>query len=147
PNNNLKILMDIVSEQYSNINYISVVGDLMEGVNKLNTFDLNKVDVIISRGGTALLLKKLFEIPVIEINITVYDILRSIHLAQNDDNKKAIVGFNNITEKAITLRSLLDLDYNIITINNKDTAGQVLKALKEDGYDTIISDTITSTIA
>ena len=147
PNKNLKLLMDAVSMSYPEVNFTSVLGDLMAGAKALKNFDLEQIDVVISRGGTALLLKKLFNIPVVEINISIYDILRAIFLSKGDKSKKAIVGFSNITEKAVILRDLLELEHEIVTINNKNSAKKILSQLKNEGYHTMISDTVTSVTA
>ena len=54
------------------------IGDLMEGVRKGNDLVARGVEVVISRGGTAQLLKKHLQIPIAEIKVTAYDILRAL---------------------------------------------------------------------
>ena len=59
-------------------------------------------DAIISRGGTATLIRETTDLPVISIQLSVYDVLRTIRLAQSYSNLYAIVGFPDITEAAHT---------------------------------------------
>lgn len=147
PNDNLRIMMEDISNSYPNIKFTCFTGDLLEGANTIKNYDLDTIDVVISRGGTALLLKKLFNIPIVEVHITVYDILRAVYLAKYHMRKKAIVGFKNITEKATILCDLLEIEYDIVTINDKDSARDILLQLKNQDFEVIICDTVTSLIA
>ena len=51
-------------------------GDLQEGLRKARTLVEQGTQVIISRGGTARLLKQSLPVPVVEIEVTAFDILR-----------------------------------------------------------------------
>ena len=52
-------------------------GDLQDGLRKSRTLVEQGTQVIISRGGTAKLLKQALTVPIVEIEVTPYDILRS----------------------------------------------------------------------
>jgi len=147
PFNGLKISMEKIAEDYPDIHFTAHIGDLMDGVTAAQSFDLSEVDVLVSRGGTALLLKKHTDIPVIEIDVTVYDIMRTLRLAQGLSGKTAIVGFSNITDRAQIINELLDLSINVINISNKETATDILAGLKEKEYEVIICDHVTSAVA
>lgn len=56
-------------------------------------------------------------LPVVEIRITVYDVLRALRLAASHYDRYAVVGFPNITETAHTLCRLLQYDVRIETVN------------------------------
>lgn len=147
PFNGLKLSMEHVAASFPSINFQSFIGDLEEGVDIVKALNPEEVDVVISRGGTALLLKKILSIPVIEIDISIYDIMRALRLAQDFNGKLAVVGFENITDRANVLNDLLDLNIDIIAIDAEDTAESVLDNLKKNGYKIIICDQITSTLA
>lgn len=147
PFNGLKLSMEQVAAQFPSINFDCYVGDLNAGLEVIKQLDSENIDTIISRGGTALLIKDSVNIPVVEIDITVYDIMRSVKLSQNLNKKLAIVGFKNITDKAYLLNDLMEMDLDIISIDAAQTAEDVLADLKERNYEVIISDQVTSTLA
>ncbi len=87
-------------------------GDLSTGKNIAIELSHNNYDVIISRGGTAELIRSAVEIPVVEVSISVYDVLRAIKLAENYSGKFVIAGFR-------ALHTMLDyfvICYNMILI-------------------------------
>lgn len=118
-------------------------GDLEEAIALINRLDQTRYDVIISRGGTAKMLQNYTTLPVVEVKISVYDMLRSIKLAENYKNGYAIVGFENITEAAHVLCDLLQKKLKIITLRSKDEVGDVLAGLRDHGCRLVICDMVT----
>ncbi len=104
-------------------------------------------DIIISRGGTASLIKNFSTIPVIEISLSFYDILRTLKLTSISDNECAIIGFENITKPAGVLCDMLGYKIKSITIHDARQAEAALYTLKSDGYKFVLCDVITETIA
>lgn len=123
------------------------IGDLDEGVKIAKRDRYKDCDIIISRGGTANLLREHFSIPIIDVSISVYDVLRAITSAELYDTKFAIVGFSNITDCAKLLCDLLIKDIDILPVTTVEKAREVLTSLKEKGYDLVVCDMISSTIA
>ena len=123
------------------------VGDLNKGVDIAKQTFNSTYDVIISRGGTAELIGRATTIPVIEITLSVYDILRAIKLAENYSDRYAIVGFPAITDSARILCSLLKYELDIITIHEGDDVQELLKGLKRKGYRMVVCDMIANTTA
>ncbi len=123
------------------------IGDLKEGLSEARSRTEDDYDVIISRGGTASLLRE-NGFPVIDISISIYDLLRSIRLANGARKRYAIVGFESITRNASFLQDVLPSDMNIkvVTINKADEADLAIRDLKEEGIEIVICDQI-STIA
>jgi len=147
PFNGLKVSMEKVADYFPDVQFSAYIGDLMEGVEIAQTFNSDEVDVIISRGGTALLLKQHTDIPVVEIDVSIYDIMRTVRLAQSFSGKMAVVGFENITDRANVLNDLLNLSIDVINIDNEENAENVLLSLKENSYEVIVCDQITSALA
>lgn len=83
----------------------------------------------------------------IEIQLSVYDVLRTIKLAENYSSLYAIVGFPTITESAHTLCDLLRYDVDILTIHSTQDAQSTLERLRQGGYRMVISDVVTHTVA
>ncbi|MGE4413103.1 MAG: PrpR N-terminal domain-containing protein, partial [Candidatus Caldatribacteriota bacterium] len=74
------------------------IGDLEEGVKQAKELEKQGVEVIISRGGTAIALEQEFsDIPVVRIQISGFDIIRAIHKIKKETNKIAIIGFHPFT--------------------------------------------------
>ena len=118
------------------------VGDLEEGVSIAKRRFSDGYDIIISRGGTAELIDN-NGFPVIDIKISLYDILRSLRLADDAKKKYAIIGFPPITKNAVFLKEVLayGMDVEVITINSLEESDNVLKRLKREGVVNIVCDT------
>ncbi|MEH7377818.1 sigma-54-dependent Fis family transcriptional regulator [Neobacillus drentensis] len=118
-------------------------GNLQEGVVLAKRAEAQGFDVIISRGGTAKLIGEAVDIPVIDVHVSGYDILRVFTLANDLPRKKAIVGFPNITLGAKAIIDLLDIPIDIFTIDDEDETEPLLSRLKQEGYQLIIGDVVT----
>ena len=119
------------------------LGNLNDGLDIAeNLLQHNSYDVILSRGGTAELLKKSLSAFVVEIPLSVYDILRCIKMAQNYGGKFAIAGFSGITSNAKILCDLLQIDTKIVTFFDEKDVLPVLQDLKASGFSLVICDQI-----
>jgi propionate catabolism operon transcriptional regulator len=118
------------------------VGDLEKGVALAKEALINNTDVIISRGGTAEMIQKEVSIPVIEIEISGYDMLRVLTLLKDYPGKVAIVGFASISTDAATVCEILDADISSYTIKEESEVEPMLIKLKQEGYQVIIGDFI-----
>ncbi|WP_066050845.1 sigma-54-dependent Fis family transcriptional regulator [Robertmurraya korlensis] len=119
------------------------VGDLEKGVELASRAADQGFDIIISRGGTAELIQKKVSIPVIEIEVSGYDMLRVLTLVRDYPGKAAIVGFPPISEGAATVSQLLEMDISHYVISKEEEVKPTLKQLLEEGYEVIIGDVIT----
>ncbi len=118
------------------------VGDLENGV-KFALLDEQNTDIIISRGGTAKLIKEAVKIPVIDMKVSGYDMMRSLTLASNLSDKTAIVGFTNITSAAQSIIDLTELPLSVYTVQNSNEVAPLIVELKNKGYQQIVGDFIT----
>lgn len=143
----IKTLMEQVAENRKDVQLTVFVGDLETGAAVAEKYASDGYDVIISRGGTAELIEKTSSIPVVEIPLSVYDILRSIKLAENCTDKYAIIGFPGITRNAHIICDLLRYNIDIYTIHTEQDAGSTLKRLKSAGYNMVLCDMITNSLA
>ncbi|MGG4488154.1 PrpR N-terminal domain-containing protein [Metabacillus idriensis] len=119
------------------------LGDLEEGVIKAIYAEKNGADILISRGGTAQLIKKNVRIPVLDMHLSGYDMIRSLSLATNLERKTAIVGFSNITSGAKAIIDLLDLPLQVFTISDQSEVAPLILELRNAGYEQIVGDVIT----
>lgn len=119
------------------------VGDLEKGVELASRAADQGFDIIISRGGTAELIQKKVSIPVIEIEVSGYDMLRVLTLVRDYPGKAAIVGFPPISEGAATVCQILEIDISSNVISKEEDVKPTLMQLLEKGYEVIIGDVIT----
>lgn len=119
------------------------IGNLHEGVAMAVRAEAEGFDVIISRGGTAKLIGEAVDIPVIDVHVSGYDMLRVLTLANDFPRKKAIVGFPAITLGAKAIIDLLEIPIDIFTINDENETEALLRRLKQEGYQLIMGDVVT----
>jgi len=147
PYEGMKNMIENITQTRDDITLTAYVGDLQQGVDILLGLDETSFDVIISRGGTAQMLKAVATIPVLEVPLSHYDILSVIKLAQNYAGKFAIVGFPSISGFARMLCEILQYQIEIFTISSKSDAVQCVDQLKKDGYSLVLSDMVATTYA
>jgi DNA-binding NtrC family response regulator len=147
PYEELRYAMENVGSSFSNILLHTYTGDLQEGKNLALEVIHNDYDIVISRGGTADLIRKNISIPVIDISISVYDILGAIKLANNYTSKFAIVGYSSITETAHLICDILDYSVEIYTIDDSSDTLGLLKSLRKKGIKLVLCDAITNKLA
>jgi len=111
-------------------------------VNLIKNIDIAQYDLIMSRGGTLERLRKVVDLPTIEISISVYDVLRTIKLAEHYTQKFAVIGYASITEAAKTLCDLLKYDIDIYTLDSSTNVEEAMVGLKSQGYGMVLSDVI-----
>ena len=147
PYTDMKSAMEHIARERADLKLDVYVGDLDKGVHiALNNIQSN-YDIMISRGGTASLLEKESSLPVVTVEISTYDILRTIKLCENYSQPLAIVGFPNVTANAHILCGLMQYTIDIYTIHSRDEASDTLHELKRKGYGMILCDMITYTTA
>lgn len=147
PYEGMKTIMQKLAEDRNDLELDVFVGDLQDGVEIARRNFHNNYDIIISRGGTAKLLGQISHLPVIEVGLSVYDILRAIKLSENYSDQYAIVGFSGITANAHLLCDLLQYHIDIFTINSPEEVEQTLNDLKKNGYKMVLCDMIGYTTA
>ena len=147
PYEGMQTAMERTAQEYPDIQLDVYTGDLEDGVAIVQRMPPNTYDCIISRGGTAALIRQVTELPVIEIALSVYDVLRTMKLAENYSKRYAIVGFPSITETAHTLCDLLGYHLDIVTVHSAQEVTKTLEQLKENGYHMVVCDMVTHTVA
>lgn len=147
PYEELNNSMSIVSKQFTDVESAIYTADLKEGQKIASELFENDYDAIISRGGTADLIRQVVSIPVIDVSISIYDILGTIRLAKNYTEKFAIVGYASITETAHLLCDILGYTIKIITLDESTDTSMTLDILIEEQYEMILCDAITNRLA
>ena len=147
PYEGMKLAMEREAAAFPGLRLDVRTGDLEAGADIVRALPEGAYDCIISRGGTAQLLRQVTDIPVVEIELSVYDVLRAIKLAENYTDLFAVVGFPNVTEPAYTLCDLLRSNVDVLTVHSAREAARTLSRLKEGGYRMVVGDMVTHTLA
>lgn len=147
PYEGMKTLMSSVVADYPQIDLTLFVGDMEQGLEIARSNFHGDYDVVISRGGTAKMLQKNLALPVIEIDISMYDILCALKLADGLTGKTAMVSFANITSSAHLLCDLMKYNMDIYTIDSAEAVEPTLRQLQKSDYQSILCDMISNTTA
>lgn len=130
-----------------------VIGDLEEGARKAVELEEQGVEVLISRGGTAIAIKKkVTNLPVVEVQVSGYDLIRVLHRAQQKTDRIAIVGFSPFTYGIEDLGDIMGLNLKVLTLKEDwyDQPHYIEKKLieiKEQNYHWVVGDNISVKIA
>ena len=141
-------LMTNIAAQRSDVELIIHMGNLEDGLKAVLENRNNNIDAVISRGGTAEAIRaNCGDIPSCDIIPSVYDVLRTIRLAQSMSDKLAVVGFPSITKPADMLRDIMQYDLQVKTIRSSSECEACLRSLQEEGIQVIAGDMISVTCA
>lgn len=148
PYEGLAIQIKAEAGKRNDIDVVCHTGDLYEGLNIAKRYMNDSFDIIISRGGTATLLKE-NGYPVIDVSISLYDLLRSIRQASGAKKKFAIVGFDLIMKNVKFLKDVLAADTTIetYTIQKAEDAENVMQHLSEIGIEIVVCDQVSAVTA
>jgi len=139
--------------QEFNKEIIIEIGDLVEGAKRAKALEEQGVDVIISRGGTAIAIEKeITEIPIVHIQINAFDIIRAIHKLRKTTSKVAIIGFHPFTYGIEGLGKILDIEIKAFTLKEGwyDDASYIkrnIEVVKKEDFNWIIGDNISVEVA
>ena len=144
PYEGLEKNMLIYAKERDDVELTTCTADLDAGVEMALAH--SDYDVIISRGATAKRIAAKSAIPVVEIPVSVYDVLRVMKLAENYSGNYAIVGFLEVTKTAQMLCDLLSCRIPIHTVENEACIPGILKNLRDDNCSIILCDAATESI-
>lgn len=119
-------------------------GDLHTGLQvALREIENNSIDIVISRGGTANLLKSNLSVPVFEIEVSGYDLLRTIYPHILTENKIAVIGYPNIISGAKSISSILGISPIFYQIDSQTDIKEKIVTAGLEGAKIIVGDTIS----
>lgn len=143
PYRGLKELIEHLGKEDPTFDLHVVYGNLEEGLKAAKSAEEQGYDIILSRGGTAKLIKEHVSIPVIDIQVSGYDVLRVLTLAKDYSGRVAILGFPSISNGAATICNLLNIDIATYTVYDENEVEPKLNEIKEHGFEVIIGDVVT----
>lgn len=119
------------------------LGDLQDGADLAETLEGEGYDLVLSRGGTARAIRKRVALPVLEIELSAVDMLRTIRLAQQSGEKFAIVCFANLFAGIQQLLDYLGLEDVYYPITSEAEARRRISHLNRDATCLIVGDAIS----
>ena len=123
------------------------LGDLQDGVRIAQGLAYQKYDVIISRGGTAKVIRKAVDLPIVEVQITGYDALRMLLPYQNSTYQVAILGYENIVRGFLPVLERLEIKAYVEVVENEDEVAGKVQELQSLGVGVVLGDTVSVTQA
>ncbi|MBP1153310.1 MULTISPECIES: PrpR N-terminal domain-containing protein [unclassified Paenibacillus] len=120
------------------------VGDLYKGLAIAKENENKGYDVIISRGATAILLQDHCQLPVVDVKISGYDILRTLTLIKGYPEKIGVMSYRNTIQGADVVGKLLEMDLTFFPISTEmEIEGQIRSAIDQN-IQVIIGDRIST---
>lgn len=118
-------------------------GDLEEAIPLARHAAAEGYELIISRGGTARMLRENTTLPVIEIPVSGYDILRTLLLVKDTNASMELIGFPNICKTVASVCELMDIHLPYNVIHQRDHVEGVIQEAHSKGVQIVIGDTVT----
>ena len=143
PYEGMRDVVRSVAAARDDIEVTTLVGNMERGADLVRKCDQELYDVILSRGGTADYIREVANIPVIEIELTPYDIRNVLAAVSGRKQKFVVAGFPSIAEAARSLCDIMDIDgIDIVTIRNDTVARATLPKLKAQGVELLLCDMV-----
>lgn len=144
-----KLAEEVVAERFADSSHLIKVvkGDLQECIAIVKQAVEDGVEVIVSRGGTADLIKKNVNIPTVHIQVTVMDVLRALRQSTEYPEKIGIAGFENVIYGCEDLATLLGITFVEIALKNEAEAPEKIAAAVQNGVELIVGDAISTKLA
>ncbi|MBB6730667.1 sigma-54-dependent Fis family transcriptional regulator [Cohnella zeiphila] len=141
-------LINQLSSELPEFEITSVLGDLSEGLHVFKERYVHKeFDVVISRGGTAALLREHISAPVVDIQVSGFDILRMLTLLKGYRSKIKMIGFPNVIQGFAAVSSLMNVEIPYAEIHHEDEVEAIVKRAKEEGVIVVVGDNVTARLA
>lgn len=147
PYEGLRELLQNAASQRDDVELTVRIGDLQAGVDIVQSMSLSQYDVILSRGGTAKLIRQTSLLPVAEIRLSIYDMLSVIRLAQSYMGRIAVVGFPAVTQRLDVVFDMMNIKFRIYTINDAGEVDVLMSEISKQGYTLIVGDAVAVRIA
>jgi propionate catabolism operon transcriptional regulator len=135
------LLLDIAKED-PEVEIEVETADLGEAIPYVENAEQKGYDIIVSRGGTATLIRSLVSLPVVDIPVSGYDILRVLTLVRNTSSKVALIGFPNICHGVAEISSLLDYQISTYPIDHRSKVADTLSRAFQSDVQIVLGDTI-----
>ncbi len=148
PHRRVEQIAQKVVEDYSDVDV--VMGLLDRAIEISKNAEKQGVEIIISRGGTASIIKKtVSSVLVVEIPVSPYDLLNAVNSAKKYGNNIIVIGFQNVIEGVELLGPILDLNMKTHQIHDAEDGEKYIQKLINSGekIDAILGGTVAETLS
>lgn len=136
-----KIAEEVMGEK--GIYLDTYVGDLQLGVDSAIKAKKDGKKIVISRGGTAKVIQEQVDIPVVEIKVTGYDLLRVLNKYKYTQKKVAVIGYDNVISGARVIANILGFTVEYFPVDVEHEVVEKVQLAYDIGIDVIIGDTVS----
>jgi PAS domain S-box-containing protein len=138
--------LTVLKPDHSDI--IVTTGLLSKGVDIARRLIADGVEVIITRGGTALAIKNAgLEVSVVELAITGFDVIRTVERAKEYGSRVAVVAFQSMVLGIECLGPILGIDLRLYIIDSEFEAEAHVLGAFAAGADVVVGGVITAKTA
>ncbi len=107
-------LFQQAASRYPQLHLDLYTAPLEEAVSLVQELDMRRYDAVVSRGRTVELLRGVLSKPIIDVNFSAFDILRSLRLANYSSQKQmAMISFFELQDNAKKLCELLEYEKEV----------------------------------
>ncbi len=131
----------IVSRGYDNVE--TVKGDLEDGLRIATRAVDAGCKLVISRGGTFSLIKASVAVPIVEIQMNIYDVVANLRHAAKKNEPLAIIGFSNIIYGYDVIKEFVPQVY-MVNIDSGERVEDKILECAADGVDSFAGDAVVS---
>lgn len=136
-----------IAKRYPHIDTTVLIGNEDGGKQIVLESYAENYDCVISRGNTAALIRRAVSIPVVEVQVTLYDILGSLSGAAELPERVGAVGYNTVVSGLDSLKRFLPFQLEIFGFDQLNQLEDIFRQLRQKGIRTIVCDTITYQLA
>jgi transcriptional regulator with PAS, ATPase and Fis domain len=132
-----------VLEEFKDIHIEVYKGNYEEGPKLLKELKVDEnYDAIITRGGTVETCRRVTALPIIEIYINAFDILRVLKLSEGFKGKKVFIAYNSIVKSFKQLSELMGYSVESQCYFEHNEVRNIIEKLRKEDYELVIGDNI-----
>ena len=129
-----------VIQEFPTVDFEMHTGDEFTAISIFNSYPPNTFDAIITRGAIAAILRQFTSVPVVEVDVSLLDILRAINQPGFSDQRVAVVGYSSIINSVKKVFEVLQLkNTEIYEVRYAEVKERVAE-LAARGFSLIIGD-------
>lgn len=130
-----------IVEKHNYHNVDVMLGNMSEGVNVAGQAIAAGAKVLVSRGGTYRMIRQAYSVPVTEIKVDAYDIIKCYkQIVEDNVQEIGVVGFGNIIYGFDIIRHLIPERIHMIELHSEKGVYDIIRSNKEKGINNFIGD-------
>jgi len=118
-----------------------------EAVSEARELTASGVKVLVSRGETTLQIRSAIAAPVVDIPISVHDVIPLIDQARAVSDRIAVIGFGEIVKAARTAAPILSVELSLFQLRSTRDIPQVVEEVRAQGFTVVMGNPYSVTLA